>query len=243
MDTDVLVRSSGGFTSYARQEFDLSGLDFNDSFNAALRSSALAILSLVDSFSESYSDVGILLDYVSRARSYCPFSPLTFEDSMWNECGSGVFQHIRYSSCFRDRSFYSFRPYVTDAFTCRFTLIRRLGNLSLELHPVKSSGWSVGSVWISENGVLTGRGFSGRRCLLKEFSVLYGWAVPSCALSLDVTEVCITLDSSVLVVDAASPGFLSLSSSYDLCWYHDARLTGIPVASLSVESSCLPLDE
>lgn len=82
MDTDVVVRSSGGFTSYARQEFDLSGLDFNDSFNAALRSSVLAILSLVDSFSESYSDVGILLDYVSWARSYRPFSPLTFEDSM-----------------------------------------------------------------------------------------------------------------------------------------------------------------
>lgn len=180
---------------------------------------------------------------MSWARSYRPFSPLTFEDSMWNECGSGVFQHIRYSSCFRDRFFYSFRPYVTDAFTCRFTLIRRLGALSLELHPVKSSGWHVGSVWVSENGVLTGRGFSGRRCLLKEFSVLYGWAVPSCAISLDVTEVCITLDSSVLVVDAASPGFLSLSSSYDLCWYYDERLTGVPVASLSVEPSCLPLDE
>lgn len=60
MDNDVLVRSTVGFASYARQEFDLSGLDFNDSFNAALRSSALAILSLVDSFSESYSDVGIL---------------------------------------------------------------------------------------------------------------------------------------------------------------------------------------
>lgn len=45
MDNDALVRSLSGFTSYARQEFDLSGLDFNDSFNAALRSSALAILS------------------------------------------------------------------------------------------------------------------------------------------------------------------------------------------------------
>lgn len=243
MDNDVLVRSTVGFASYARQEFALSGLDFNDSFNAALRSSALAILSLVDSFRESHSDVGILLDYVSRARSYRPFSPLTFEDSMWDECGSGVFQHIRYSSCFRDRSFYSFRPYVTDAFTCRFTLIRRPDALSLELHPVKSSGWHVGSVWVSENGVLTGRGFSGRRCLLKESSVLDGWVVPDRPLSLDVTEVCITLDSSVLVVDSASPGFLCLSSSYDLCWYYDERLMGVPVASLSIEPSCLPLDD
>lgn len=75
MDNAVLVRSSGGFTSYARQEFDLSGLAFNASFTAAFRSSALAILSLVDSFRESYIDVGILLAYVSRARSYCPFSP------------------------------------------------------------------------------------------------------------------------------------------------------------------------
>lgn len=180
---------------------------------------------------------------MSWARSYHPFSPLPFEDSMWDECGSGVFQHIRYSSCFRARSLYSFRPYVTDAFTCRFTLIRRLGSLSLEFHPVKSSGWSVGSVWITENGVLTGRGFSGRRCLLNESSVLDGWAVPSCALSLDVTEVCITLASSVLVVDSASPGFLSLSSSYDLCWYYDERLPGVPVAALSIEPSCLPLDE
>lgn len=157
---------------------------------------------------------------------------------MLDECGSGVFQHIRYSSCFRDRSFYSFRPYVTAAFTCRFTLIRRLGNLSLELPPVKSSVRSVGSVWHSANGVLTGRVFSGRRCLLKEFSVLYGLAVPSSALSLDVREVCITLATSVLVVAAASPGFLSLSSSYDLCWYHAARLTGVPVAFLSVAPSC-----
>lgn len=243
MDNDVLVRSTVGFASYARQEFGLSGLDFDDSFNADLRSSALAILSLVDSFRESHSDVGILLDYVSRARSYRPFSPLTFEDSMWNECGSGVFRHIRYSSCFRDRSFYSFRPYVTDAFTCRFTLIRRPDSLSLELHPVKSSGWHVGSVWVSENGVLTGRGFSGRRCLLKESSVLDGWVVPERPLSLDVTEVCITLDSSVLVVDSASPGFLSLSSSYDLCWYYDERLMGVPVAALSIAPSCLPLDE
>lgn len=243
MNASAVVRSSGGFASYARQEFDMSGLDFNDSFNSSLRSSALAILSLIDSFRESHSDIDILLDYVSRARSYRPFSPLTFEDSMWVEYGPGVFRHLRYGSCFRDRSFYSFRPYVTDAFTCRFTLIRHLDSLSLELHPVKSSGWHVGSVWVSENGVLTGRGFSGRRCLLKESSVLDGWVVPERPLSLDVTEVCITLDSSVLVVDSASPGFLSLSSSYDLCWYYDERLMGVPVASLSVEPSCLPLDE
>lgn len=237
---EEVVSSNIGHAAYARQEFNLCGLDLDDSFNSDLRSCVLDILSLVDSFDQKHGDLGILFTYLERARSRRPFSPLTFEDSMWFEYAPGRFQHIRYSGCFRDRSFSFFRPYVINAFTCRLCRIRSSDSLVIESHPNHSSGWSCGSVWLSENGVLTGQGFSGNRCLLKADSVQDGWYVPAVPLSLDVTEVFIDLDSSVFVVETTSPDFLSLNSSYDLCWYFDERLVGVPVSSLSFEPSCNP---
>ena len=72
------------------------------------------ILELLEVFSKqghSGSSAPYLINLFSKLASFDPISPLTGEDSEWNEVGEGVFQNNRCSEVFKQADRFGGKPY------------------------------------------------------------------------------------------------------------------------------------
>ena len=94
-------------TSFAEKEMDIIGLTEDDDMNGAMRKH---ILHMVEQFSEeghSGFSASYALSILQKVLAYKPLSPLTGEDSEWNDMsdygrGDSLYQNKRYSSVFKE---------------------------------------------------------------------------------------------------------------------------------------------
>lgn len=89
---------------YAKEELKRIGMiDSGEPYNDAV---AKAILDLIELFA-SQGHSGFTAPYTAnvfnRLAMYKPLTPLTGEDSEWNEIESGLYQNKRYSAVFKEK--------------------------------------------------------------------------------------------------------------------------------------------
>jgi hypothetical protein len=94
------------YKDYAKSEFKLSGWsDENGKFKCKMQEAlCLNILELLDKFSKqehSGTTAPYVLGLFNQLAQFRPITPLTGEDSEWNEVGTDMWQNKRYSSVFK----------------------------------------------------------------------------------------------------------------------------------------------
>ena len=96
-------------TEFAKKEMDIIGLTDEDEMNGAMRKH---ILHMVEEFADeghSGFSASYALSILQKVLAYKPLSPLTGEDSEWNDVGSqgrdyrgNLYQNNRYSAVFKE---------------------------------------------------------------------------------------------------------------------------------------------
>jgi hypothetical protein len=94
-------------TEFAKKEMDIIGLTDEDEMNGAMRKH---ILHMVEEFADeghSGFSASYALSILQKVLAYKPLSPLTGEDSEWNDVadhgrGDFLFQNNRYSAVFKE---------------------------------------------------------------------------------------------------------------------------------------------
>lgn len=88
---------------YAKEELKRIGMiDSGEPYNDAVAKAILDLIELFASQGHSGFTASYTVNAFKRLAMYKPLSPLTGEDSEWNEVGSGLYQNKRYSAVFKE---------------------------------------------------------------------------------------------------------------------------------------------
>lgn len=88
--------------SYAESELDrVLG---SDEYDQEIRKSVLEIIGIFEEQGHSGFSASYAISALTKLMKFEPLTPLTGEDSEWNEVGNGVFQNRRLSRVFKNTS-------------------------------------------------------------------------------------------------------------------------------------------
>lgn len=98
--------------SFAKSEFKLLGWDnTDDKMQKEICKNLIDLLSVLSKQGHSGFSIGYVLNLFNKLANFTPISPLTGEDSEWNDCGTykandgeeiTIFQNNRCSTVFKD---------------------------------------------------------------------------------------------------------------------------------------------
>ena len=89
---------------YAKEELKRIGMiDSGEPYNDVFAKAILDLIELFDSQGHSGFSAAYTVNTFKRLAMYKPLTPLTGEDSEWNEIESGCYQNKRYSSVFKEK--------------------------------------------------------------------------------------------------------------------------------------------
>ena len=89
---------------YAKEELKKIGMiDSGEPYNDVVAKAILDLLELFASQGHSGFTAPYAINVFKRLAMYKPLSPLTGEDSEWNEIESGLYQNKRYSAVFKEK--------------------------------------------------------------------------------------------------------------------------------------------
>lgn len=90
---------------YARKELQLVGLFDNDSdYNGDIGEAVMKLIETVSKQGHSGESVSITLSAFDRVVRFKPLSPLTGNDDEWMEVGEKMWQNLRCSTVFTDKT-------------------------------------------------------------------------------------------------------------------------------------------
>lgn len=92
-----------GLVEYAESELSLIGMgaDTTDEMNKAMHDHIITMVKAFADEGHSGMSAGYALSILKKVLAYEPLTPLTGEDSEWNDVGGGVFQNKRCSRVFK----------------------------------------------------------------------------------------------------------------------------------------------
>ena len=89
---------------YAKEELNRIGMiDSGEPYNDAATKAILDLIELFDSQWHSGFSAAYTVNTFKRLAMYKPLTPLTGEDSEWNEIEPGHYQNKRYSAVFKEK--------------------------------------------------------------------------------------------------------------------------------------------
>ena len=89
---------------YARSEMQIAGLfDADSDYGGAIAEGVLKLIKMFSDEGHSGASAGMSLSIFEKVARFRPLTPLTGEDSEWNEIGDGSYQNNRCSSVFKER--------------------------------------------------------------------------------------------------------------------------------------------
>lgn len=109
---DIAEKKDSGLVGFAKDEFKILGWDKSeDEMQKEVCKNIIELLSVLSKQGHSGFSIGYVLNLFNKLANYIPISPLTGEDSEWNDVGtyhdkSGneikIFQNKRCPSVFKD---------------------------------------------------------------------------------------------------------------------------------------------
>lgn len=94
----------GSLIDYAKEELNRIGMiDSGEPYNDAIAKAILDLVELFTSQGHSGFTAPYTVNVFKRLAMYKPLSPLTGEDSEWNEIKPGLYQNKRYSAVFKEK--------------------------------------------------------------------------------------------------------------------------------------------
>ena len=99
----------GNLVDWAKNELKLWNVD-NDGFGEMASNDVLEVIEVLCNQGHSGMSAPIIMGIIQRLWSWKPLTPLTGEDSEWNEVGSGQYQNRRCPSVFKD----TYKAYYLD---------------------------------------------------------------------------------------------------------------------------------
>ncbi len=89
---------------YAKEELKKIGMiGSGEAYNNLTTKAILDLIELFDSQNHSGFSAPYVINVFSRLAMFKPLTPLTGEDSEWNEIEPGVYQNKRYSAVFKEK--------------------------------------------------------------------------------------------------------------------------------------------
>ena len=89
---------------YAKEELERIGMiDSGEPYNDLVAKAILDLIELFDSQGHSGFTASYTVNVFKRLAMYEPLTPLTGEDSEWNEIEPGFYQNKRYSAVFKEK--------------------------------------------------------------------------------------------------------------------------------------------
>lgn len=89
---------------YAKEELNRIGMiDSGEPYNDVVAKAILDLIELFDSQGHSGFSATYTVNTFKRLAMYKPLTPLTGEDSEWNEIEPGCYQNKRYSAVFKEK--------------------------------------------------------------------------------------------------------------------------------------------
>lgn len=89
---------------YAKEELKRIGMiDSGEPYNDAISEEIIALIELFASQGHTGFTAPYVINVFKRLAMFKPLTPLTGEDSEWNETGTGVYQNKRYSAVFKGK--------------------------------------------------------------------------------------------------------------------------------------------
>lgn len=89
---------------YAKEELKRIGMiDSGEPYNDAVSEAIIALIKLFESQGHSGFTAPYTINVFKRLAMFKPLTPLTGEDSEWNEVETGVYQNKRYSAVFKEK--------------------------------------------------------------------------------------------------------------------------------------------
>lgn len=89
---------------YAKEELKRIGMiDSEEPYNDVVSEAIIALIKLFESQGHSGFTATYTINVFERLAMFKPLTPLTGEDSEWNEVETGVYQNKRYSAVFKEK--------------------------------------------------------------------------------------------------------------------------------------------
>jgi len=94
----------GNLTDHAERELELAGLDSDAAvYDGMIGDAVLEIVEVFSKQGHSGASAAITLDILKKVLAFEPITPLTGEESEWNEVREGVYQNKRCSRVFKEK--------------------------------------------------------------------------------------------------------------------------------------------
>ena len=101
-----------GLVSYAKKELDIIGMGENsEDMDLLMRNNILEFVEVMSKQGHSGFSGSYIVSCLEKLLRFEPLSPLTGEDSEWNECGDGYLQNKRCSRVFKSNDRFDGKPY------------------------------------------------------------------------------------------------------------------------------------
>ena len=101
-----------GLVDYAKKELDIIGMGEDcGGMELLMRNNILEFVEVMSNQGHSGFSGAYIVSCLEKLLRFEPLSPLTGEDSEWNECGDGYFQNKRCSRVFKSKDRFDGKPY------------------------------------------------------------------------------------------------------------------------------------
>lgn len=223
------LKSDSNVVQYALNEFRIAGYLEGDEMNALMAKQVIELLSVFSNHGHSGFSAPYAVSLFSKLANWEIISPLTFEADEWTQKYNFIdddkeyYQNKRNGSIFRSVK----GTYSIDAFVKSIKSTKYFGSDNI----VRSNAGNVtGTVFESNNGIATGRGF--RTCYFKDEDIAKK-RVPESTIYLPVTQIEVQKDDWLMFVDVKSTRLKELNNLYRIDWFEVESLKDQPIISLT----------